>query len=252
VIATIRDRIKRDAYMRKLATIIRIDERLLYEELQQVLRSQKAVGVTAAFSAPVGQHAMETAVVHDEQIGQKSDWTRDGSEVHKAEGSRGQEVRLDRKKSDRVQWEDYLIGLLLQNPGLSLHICAIITDGDFAGTDTRELYRILNSLEQRGSSPFHQPIEQSVPAILLPTVSRAQKCVESRLPKDGAGLVKEAVQCATRLKRTRLLQSNKELEYLIREAGVSGDKVSERMLLKEMLDIQKQVRVLDLSIQMHG
>ena len=251
VIATISDRIKRDAYMRKLATIISIDERLLYEELQQVLRNHKSTSVNAAFSAPTGQRATKAAEIHGEQAGQEPAWVHDGSEVHKTDAAR-QEIRLDRKKADKVQWEDYLIGLLLQNPGLSLHICAIITDSDFAGTDTRELYRILNSLEQRGSSPFHQLIEQNVPAVLLPTVNRAQKCVESRLPKDGVGLVKEAVQCATRLKRTRLLQLNTELQYLIREAFASGDSAAIRQLQPRLMEIYQQLRTLNAGMPLHG
>src|SRR5438876_7700108 len=55
IIGMISDRIKRDAYMRKLATMISIDERLLYDELQQVVRGQKTNSVVAAFSAPSGQ-----------------------------------------------------------------------------------------------------------------------------------------------------------------------------------------------------
>jgi DNA primase len=112
----------------------------------------------------------------------------------------------------------------LQNPGLNAHVCGIINDGDFAGTDTRELYRILNSIEQRASPPSsQQPFEQFVPSALLATVARALKCVESSVPKDGVGLVKEAIQCATRLKLAQLSQSNTELDYLIREATAIGD-----------------------------
>ncbi len=54
IIGMISDRIKRDAYMRKLATMISTDERILYDELQRVLREQKTNGVVAEFSAPVG------------------------------------------------------------------------------------------------------------------------------------------------------------------------------------------------------
>src|SRR5205085_2258785 len=55
IIGMISDRIKRDAYLRKFATMISIDERLLYDELQQVVRGQKTNSVVAAFSAPSGQ-----------------------------------------------------------------------------------------------------------------------------------------------------------------------------------------------------
>jgi DNA primase len=112
----------------------------------------------------------------------------------------------------------------LQNPGLNAHVCGIINDGDFTGTDTRELYHILNSIEQRASPPSsQQSFEQFVPSELLLTVARTLKCVELSTPKDGVGLVKEAIQCATRLKLAQLSQSNTELDYLIREATAAGD-----------------------------
>src|SRR3989441_1172155 len=54
IIGMISDRIKRDAYMRKLATMISMDERILYDELQRVLRGQKTNSVVAEFSEPAG------------------------------------------------------------------------------------------------------------------------------------------------------------------------------------------------------
>ena len=71
-----------------------------------------------------------------------------------------------------------------------------------------------------------------MPSELLATVSRALKCVEPSTPKDGVGLVKEAIQCATRLKLAQLSQSNTELDYLIREATVTGDTEALLQLLR--------------------
>ena len=56
VIGSISDRVKRDAYLRKLATMISIDERSLNEELQRILRGQKSTSVIAAFSDNTGQY----------------------------------------------------------------------------------------------------------------------------------------------------------------------------------------------------
>ena len=53
VIGMITDRIKRDAYLRKLSTMISIEERVLFDELQRVLRGQKSNSVVAQFSVPV-------------------------------------------------------------------------------------------------------------------------------------------------------------------------------------------------------
>src|SRR5205085_5763752 len=122
-------------------------------------------------------------------------------------------VELDSNRAHKLQWEDYLIGLLLHNPELSQHVCGIIKDSDFAGTDTRELYHILNSVYQRGSSSSLQSFEHVVPSALLTTIARARKCVESRSQLDGPGQVKAAIQCATRLKRTKLVQLNTELQF---------------------------------------
>jgi len=167
----------------------------------------------------------------------------------------GQEQRnyvLDRNWQSRLQWEDYLIGLLLQNPGLSYHVCGIINDGDFAGTDTRELYRILNSVYQRGSSPLHQSFEQDVPSALRETIARARKSVETKSPLSGTSLIKDAKQCASRLKRMRLLQSNTELRYLMSEANEAGDVESVQQYQQQLLAIHRQLRTIDSAMHLHG
>jgi len=163
-----------------------------------------------------------------------------------------QEIGLDKRKSGKLQWEDYLIGLLLQNPGLSTHVCGIINDGDFAGTDTRELYHIFNSVYQRDSSPLFQSFEEIVPAALLATVDRARKCVESRSPLEGAGLVKAAVQCATRLKRARLLQLNTDVQFLLKEAKEAGDEAAEQQFRRQLVGIHQQLRTIDSAMHLQG
>ncbi len=272
VIGSISDRVKRDAYLRKLATMISIDERSLNEELQRILRGQKSTSVIAAFSDHTGQYrSIRGAELVERQSlsGNQSLSEDDLSGLEKPEDSReesvlrfqannqhGQEIRttlgLDKRIRDRIKWEDYLIGLLLQNPGLCPHVCGIITDGDFAGTDTRELYRIFNSVYQRDASPLFQSFEQFVPSALLESVDRARKSVESRSPLEGAGLVKDAVQCATRLKRARLLQSNTELQYLVRGAKEVGDGAIVQQLQQQLMDIHRQLRTIDSAMHLQG
>ncbi len=249
VIGMISDRIKRDAYMRKLATMISIEERSLHEELQQVLRGQRAQGIAYPGAKASGG-------VRQENKKDEPDWVSEKGEERSQRdaGSKGNQpwYGLDRNRNNKIQWEDYLIGLLVQNPGLISHVCGIINDDDFAGADTRELYHILNSVYQRASSPFNQPLEQIVPSELLSTVTRVQKSVEPGALRDGAGLVKEAVQCATRLRRTQLLQQNTDLNYLIREADHAGDKASIRQLQVRQLDICQQLRTLTSAMHLHG
>ena len=261
VIGMMSDRIKRDAYMRKLATMISIDERTLYEELQRVLRGQKTQGVKASFADPMTQRQGRVGELEPTE----PEWLNDGN-TGKPSGKREESytqstsvtnstvsyVSIDKSKADKLQWEDYLIGLLLQNPGLSPYVCGIIHDGDFAGTDTRELYHILNALYQRSSSPSYQSLEQLVPMELQAAVARVQQSVESRSPLDGAGQVKAAVQCATRLKRTRLVQLNTELQYLLREAVDSGDRAGVQQLQQRLKEVHQQVRTIDSATHLQG
>jgi DNA primase len=271
VIGSISDRVKRDAYLRKLATMISIDERSLNEELQRVLRGQKSTGVIAAFSDRYGQfHSIKEldsvrqqsltqphAIANDSHSGlsEPEEYGEESALPLQAKDQREFVTRtfgLDNHVRNRIQWEDYLIGLLLRNPELCPQVCGIITDGDFAGTDTRELYRIFNSVYQRDASPLFQSFEQFVPSALLESVARARKSIESRSPLEGAGLVKSAVQCATRLKRARLVQSNTELQYLVRGAEEVGDDASKQQLQRQLIDIHRQLRTIDSAMHLQG
>jgi DNA primase len=268
VIGSISDRVKRDAYLRELARMISIDERSLNDDLQRMQRGQKPAGVIAKFSDRSGQRR---SIKAEEIPSQKERSASDGElpgiaepgeaeeEVPgqhiQAENRREQESRtfgLDKAIRNRIKWEDYLIGLLLQNPGLCQHVCGIINDGDFAGTDTRELYRIFNAVYQRDASPLFQSFEQFVPSALLETVARARKSVESRSSLEGAGLVNDAVQCATRLKRASLLQSNTELQYRMLGAKEAGDVATEQQSQRQLLDIHRQLRTIDSAMHLQG
>ncbi len=235
--------------------MIHIDERTLYAELQSVLRNQRSPGVIADFAGK--QHAGTTPTGVRPALPDTADGTsnaRDGAsgvqhvagDEDELPGQKGTNrehaapfVGLDRNARNRIQWEDYLIGLLIQNPGLSPEICGIITVGDFLGTDTRELYHILNSVSQRGSSSLFVPLEQLVPSALLSAVERAKKRVESEPPKDGAGLQKDAVQCAKRLKRWSLLQLNTEYSFVLQDAEHAGDVALGQQFKQQLRDIQR-------------
>lgn len=260
VIGMISDRSKRDGYIHELAKMISrdmisIDERSLNEELRQLLKEQKSSGVWAEFSERMGQRATggSGSGQREHKATGDEDEAVEGKGRAKGEGrERGRTFALDRYGRNRIQWEDYLIGLLVQNPGLSTHVCGIITDGDFAGTDTRELYRIINTVYQRGSSPLLQPFEEYVPSALLATIARARKNVESRSPLEGTGLIKSAKQCATRLKRARLLQLNTELQNLMKEAKEAGDVASLQQFQQELLGIYRQLRTIDSAMHLQG
>ena len=274
VIAMISDRVKRDAYVRKLASTISIAESSLHAELQRVLRHQRTAGVTADFSGKgegpdsteerrKGQQVhnklhhssggeQSVSRLHSDSGGESEKYGID--EEANQTGSEQSRLELDRSRGSTLKLEDYLIGLLLQNPALSLHICGIITYGDFAGTDTRELYRILNSVYQRDASPSLQPFEKFVPSALLPTASRAvgQVPSEGKSLEDDASLINQAVDCAYRLKRARLLQLTVELEYLIRAAAEVGDKMNERKLRRQVHEIRLQLLTIKSMTRFQG
>lgn len=257
VIAQITDRTRRDAYLRQLAHMLHVDERSLNEDLQRALRSQQSPGTIAEFSERHNENST---------VGKKGRYpgqevrtvagapTSVGNATKGVQGSQfaSRTIELDKASVDRLKWEDYLLGLLLQNPGLSKHVCGIINDGDFAGTDTRELYRIFNSVYQRGSSPLHQPLDTVVPATLQDTVERVRKCVETRSSADAASLEKEIKQGAYRLKRARLLQSETEIRYLMKEAEDEGDAATRRLLQHQAMVVTRELRTIIKAMHLHG
>jgi DNA primase len=269
ILGMISDRVERDAYARKLARMTRVDEFTLLRDLQEMLKEQPSADVVAKFSDSTGQRSAKKVETPREILlpGKQSTSAGESSGISEPEDEEAIQryqvdsqheslsqttIGLDNRIRNRIKWEDYLIGLLLHNPGLCLHVCGIITDGDFAGTDTRELYRIFNSVYQRDASPLFQSFEQFVPSALLETVARARKSVESRSPLEGAGLVNDAVQCATRLKRACLLQSNTELQYLMRDATETGDVEAKQQHQKQLLDIHRQLRTIDSAMHLQG
>ncbi len=256
LIGLLNDRVRRETYTRKLAGMIRVDERSLREALRDVLRGQRNTGVTAAFTdrsefRRAADGSERRQLLPDHQASEYTTGDEEGLRGQKS-GRTGRTFGLDKRSNDRVQWEDYLIGLLLSNPALNTHVCGIINDGDFAGTDTRELYRFLNSVGQRGSSPLFQSIEQAVPSALLTTIDRARKSFESRSPLDGTGLQKAAIQCATRLKRARLLQLNTELQFLMREAENAGEVEAAQQLRQQFSTIHRELRTIDSAMHLQG
>ncbi|HYA99860.1 MAG TPA: DNA primase [Ktedonobacteraceae bacterium] len=256
LIGMIRDRVERESYAKKLAGMTKVDEKTLLNDLQEMMKGQLSTSIIAAFSDRTGQFRSEMEPGSDLSLSATHSQSTDNFVYSERSGRSREDSRttfgLDKRIRDRIKWEDYLIGLLLQNPKLFPHVCGIITDGDFAGTDTRELYRIFNSVYQRDASPLFQSFEQFVPSALLESVDRARKSVESRSPLEGAGLEKYAVQCATRLKRARLIQSNIELQYLVRGAEEVGNGASVQQLQQQLMDIYRQLRTIDSAMHLQG
>lgn len=257
IVAAISDRTRRDAYVRQLARMLRVDERSLNEDLQRLLRGQQT-GVVAEFTDRRSDHTGSARTGGQQSRDGRGDPSRASREGEKGENNNGAQPHeakisgLDRVGKDRLKWEDYLLGLLLINPGLSEHVCGIINDGDFAGTDTRELYHIFNSLYQRGSPPLHQPLESVMPAALQETIARVRKCVEERSSADVVSLVKEVKQNAFRLKRAHLLQSETEIRFLLQETNAVGDVTAYRQLYQQFMVVTRELRTINSAVRLHG
>ena len=93
---------------------------------------------------------------------------------------------------------------------------------------------------------------ETLNAALQETVERVRKSVETRSSADSASLVKEAKQCAFRLKRSRLLQSETELRFLLREAEEVGDAATRRPLQHQVIMVTRELRTIDSAIRLHG
>jgi hypothetical protein len=144
-----------------------------------------------------------------------------------------------RKKRQSQKLEDYLIGMLIQNPSLLPYVCGILSESDFVGSDTLALYRLLSSVS------LDYPFEQSVPSDLLPVISRTVK--ESMKPEpviDREKQVKIVIDAATRIKRIQLLRSFEELKALSNEAASANDRVTAYKLLQQMTEIRKLIALL--------
>jgi hypothetical protein len=158
-----------------------------------------------------------------------------------------------RKSKEEIeqQWEDYLIGMLLLNPGLCLHVCGILSESDFAGDDTRAIYQLLNSVHPRTDPP--QSTEQEIPPALIPTITRCQNAVASDMPTKQAAQVKEVVQTAVQIKRRHLLRLNNDLSFRIRDADAAGaDRETLRALQVQQLEVSQQLRTLTIAMHLHG
>lgn len=156
-------------------------------------------------------------------------------------------TRAEQKRRDELKWEDYLIGLLIIQPNLMPHVRGIVNEGDFTGEDTKALYLLIESIY-----PSSNLDVQNLPSELPPAVSRARACVESRTPKDDAGMVKEAIQCIARLKRQRLLQENEDLKRRIREATDAGDSEMLKELQYQLIAVYQQLRTIDTATHMEA
>jgi DNA primase len=231
VLLEVRDRVKQDAYLRRLAGMLRSDERTLSQELELLRRAQARESRTSQPVPETGQKSYlnERSI---EQAEAPHDQQTPGEQVLKLVPRAGSPEALF------TALEEYCLGLLLVCPALAEEVYGIIDEVDFTGTETRALYHCFVTAIQTGTLSDTQRMLSALPAVLQETAERLRQEVEMRermesisrirrrpLQKtqhlleanpvlDSARLKKVAAKAAYRLKRERLKAAHNELIYL--------------------------------------
>lgn len=218
LLATMGDRVKQDAYVRRLASLLRIDERDAQKEMQRYRRQR----VTTHTAPPDQDTSAETS---DVSIGDKYQITQ-GTDPRK----KPQNSFLEDRTNTATAWEEHCLGLLLSNPGVLSEVYAILELSDFWGTETRALYTILTSAGELLMPSTLDALLASLPPILTSEAERLKALYAGQPQLDRLQLARTAKQIALRLKKLRLSDAITEISYLQREAEAQGDLETLRML----------------------
>jgi DNA primase len=237
----VRDRVKQDAYVRRLAAMLRTDERALRQELERLRREQLRDG-------RAGQSASEP--------GKKSYMNERGgeqAETDQDDQARSQDTFRPTTKADpALALEEYCLGLLLAHPTLASEICVIIDAADFSRIETRVLYQTFVTALQSGVPLNTQHMLFALPEPVQEFAEHLRQRVEAGPPQESAALKRAATQAAYRLKKARLTGFMTELQYLSLEAERAGDQEELRLLRQRMQDVSLQQRTINSAVSLHG
>jgi hypothetical protein len=148
--------------------------------------------------------------------------------------------------------EEFCLGLLLDYPDVWPEVYGILAEGDFAGTETRALYREFALLMQTNPSPDMPRFLAELPPVLQAAAERARNRLTPGTLPEGSLLAKAASSSAYRLKKTRLKEEMAELDHLQRDAEQSGDAETLRALLRRKQHLLSQRRAIDAASGLHG
>ncbi|HEV7129970.1 MAG TPA: DNA primase [Ktedonobacterales bacterium] len=264
LIAEISDRTAQDAYLRRLAARLRVDERELALDFQRV-RRQRARNAHPTVErqstnvpttpAPSTASTSESSTddpgekYHtDRLISQGSLKSTYGAAAMGSGASTGLAARL---LAEQAQ-EEYCLGVLLERPATWTEMRAILVESDFLTTELRALYAALVAALQPAAALDLQGFLEDLPPLLQVAANRARLRVDPSPPVEGAGLMKVARHAAYRLKRTRLKEEMAELDYLERDAEQSGDQDGLRALLGRKQHLLAQRRAIDAAAGLFG
>jgi DNA primase len=243
LIAERSDRAAQDAYLRKLAARLRMDERELALDFQRVRRARSRATHPAVADAmvpkyPIGDHRPQASG----GVGYSAPVANDASGPS----------RLTARLLAQYTLEEYFLGVLVERPDVWRDVSAILTESDFMATETRELYRSFVAAIASGSLFHTQPFLDDLPPLLSATAERARAHLTEAPPEEGAALVKMATNAAYRIKRARLREEMAELDYLQRDAEQSGDGEALRAFLGRKQQLLSERKLIDSAASLYG
>ncbi|GAC1449286.1 MAG: hypothetical protein PVSMB4_07310 [Ktedonobacterales bacterium] len=265
VIAELGDRAAQDAYLRRLAARLRVDERELSLDFQRVRRqlarearrpTERQPEHGQAHQAASGLGAFEGVAggLGEKYRGDDSGSHPLGEAGYSAPGTRtgtpmgGLAARL---LAGQAQ-EEYCLCLLLERPETWSEVQAILTESDFAGTETRELFRAFAAAMRTDMAFDVERFVADLPPVLRVTAEQVRARGAQGIPEEGTGLTKAASHAAYRLKRLRLREEMAELDYLERDAEQTGDADTLRALLGRKQQLLFQRRTIDTAASLFG
>ena len=257
VLAEVRDRTLADEYVGRLAARIRLDKLDLRRDLALV-RQRLDREARAAPRHDTHESAAEMGESPDpvERLGEKyresggdgpaPSYSASGASRDRAALGTTARLLLEQER------EEFCLGLLLDHPDVWSEVYGILAEGDFAGTETRALYRAFAALMQTNPSPDVPRFLAELPPVLQAAAERAQSRLAAGTLPEGPLLAKAASNSAYRLKKTRLKDEMAELDYLQRDAEQSGDTETLRALLRRKQQLLSQRHAIDVASGLHG
>ncbi|MFI5274669.1 MAG: hypothetical protein ACHQ4H_16680, partial [Ktedonobacterales bacterium] len=149
-------------------------------------------------------------------------------------------------------YEEYCVGLLLEQPATWSEVYGILGEGDFAGTETRALFSALLRAHRSDPALDMRVFLQALPMPLQSAATRARTRATELELEEGDVLTKAISRVAFVIKRMRLKEEMAELDYLEREATGAGDLDAARGLLRRSQELHLQRRALDAASGLQG
>lgn len=253
ILAEVRDRTLADEYVGRLAERVRLDKIELRRDLAQL---RQKLDREARAQPPRHDRAQQDGSEGEagdtvERLGEK--YRESGqmgpSPSYSASGVAG--TTASRMLARQAQ-EDECIGLLLDYPAVWSEIYGILGEGDFAGTETRELFRAYVAARNSGLSFDAGVFLAELAPDLQVAAQHAREQVAIHAPEEGMGLAKAASFVAYRLKRTHLNEEMAELDYLEHDAQQSADWDAVRPLIRRKQQLLSQRRAIDAASSLYG